>query len=135
MKPRTAKPALSLWLIDHRKAATMKPADVARAVGVSEDTVRGWEAGRGIGPDSLPALEELFGEPAPAAGTGYAGGDLAAAITALVGELQQWRTEDRERIAALERFVLGEGAARRAAWKRRAGGASRKRSAPPKTAG
>lgn len=98
-KPRTAKPALSLWLVDARKAAAMKPHDVANAVGVAEETVRGWESGRGIGPESLAKLRGLFGEP-PAARQGPAG-DLAAAITDLVDELQLWRSEDRARIDAL----------------------------------
>ena len=46
----------------------MKPPDVAKAVGASADTVRGWETGRGIGPDFLHALETLFGEEAPHGG-------------------------------------------------------------------
>ena len=79
----------------------MKPADVARAVGVSEDTVRGWEAGRGIGPASIAALEELFGESSPGAGAGYASGDLLSAITALVAALDA----DREERLALTRAI------------------------------
>lgn len=79
----------------------MKPADVARAVGVSEDTVRGWEAGRGIGPASLAALEELFGESATAGSASYATGDLTAAIGALVAALDR----DREERLALTRAI------------------------------
>ena len=64
-KPRTAKPALSLWVIDNRKRLGWKPADVAARVGVTEDTVRGWEAGRGMSEDARLALEQAFGVPAP----------------------------------------------------------------------
>ncbi len=66
--PQKTKPALALWVIRHRKALSMKPPDVAKAVGASADTVRGWETGRGIGPDFLHALETLFGEEAPHGG-------------------------------------------------------------------
>ena len=79
----------------------MKPADVARAVGVSEDTVRGWEAGRGIGPASLAALEDLFGETATAGSASYATGDLTAAIASLVAALDA----DREERQALTRAI------------------------------
>lgn len=111
VKPRATKPALSLWLIDHRKKLGMKPADVARAVGVSEDTVRGWEAGRGIGPASRLGLTELFGESAPDGGGDYATADLAAAISALVGALDR----DREERMALTRAIaaLAQSLARR----------------------
>ncbi len=65
----------------------MKPPDIAKAVGASADTVRGWETGRGIGPDFLHALETLFGESAPNGGGDYASGDVAAAINRLVDRL------------------------------------------------
>ena len=96
-----AKPALALWVIRHRKALGMKPPDVARAVGASADTVRGWESGRGIGPDFLRALETLFGEEAPNGGGGSPNGDLAAAISALVDALDR----DREERLALTRAI------------------------------
>ncbi len=94
----TAKPALSLWLVTARKAAGMKPPDVARVAGVAVETVRGWESGRGIGPESLAKLRNLFGEPP---NTAEPAGDLAAAITRLADELREWREDDRRRLDTL----------------------------------
>lgn len=49
------------------------------------------------------ALREFFGAPPlPVAPTE---GGLAAAVNALVGELREWRTEDRARLAELEATV------------------------------
>ena len=80
------------------------------------------------------ALVDYFGGgPAPEEPGG--GDPLAVAITALVGELRQWRTEDRDRIAALERFAERAGKARRGVRTPPAAGASQAPRAPQKKAG
>lgn len=103
-KPRTAKPAMSLWLADNTDRLGLTPADVAVRVGVSESTVRGWEAGRSIGSASVAALERMFGLDAPehegAAGDQnalvLALATQAAAISDLVAELRLARLEQAE---------------------------------------
>jgi transcriptional regulator with XRE-family HTH domain len=125
-KPRAAKNARTLWLIDHRKAAKLKTPDIARIAGVSDDTVRGWEAGRGIGPDGLAKLEEHFGESAP--GGPEDSGDLAAALNAqavALGKIAD-RLDDlvRTRDANFQHLAEGIGTALREALGREPAGSS-----------
>lgn len=105
-KPRTAKAAVNLWLIDNSDRLGLKPADVARRIDVSETTVRGWEAGRSVGAGSLYKLEQLFGTEAPVPHD--TPGDIAAlvdAITDLVSELRQTRLEQAEWNAGVQEVV------------------------------
>lgn len=89
---RRPKPPQTQWLIEQRKRRGWKPEDVASRMDVAVPTVRGWESGRGIGPDSITRLEALFGVSAPGHSE-QAGSDLAAAIMALTRELQAAREE------------------------------------------
>lgn len=99
------KAPLTTWLIRHRKSRGMGTLDIAKAIGVADTTVRGWESGRGIGADNLPALESLFGELAP---DHLPVGDqaaLVAAINALVDELRLERAAQRESTDAILRAI------------------------------
>jgi transcriptional regulator with XRE-family HTH domain len=78
MTTRRPKPEASRWLIDQRKRRGWKPEDLADRLDIAVATVRGWESGRGIGPESLMRLEALFGVQSPTAEP--AQGDLAAAV-------------------------------------------------------
>lgn len=114
----TGKPALSDWLIEHRKAKRLPGSsegltvlDVAKLVGRSEATVRGWEAGRPPKADSQPIrlLEQLYGASAP--GDDEDTGLVAAlnrqseAIEALVGLLAPLVEQQDRRLAVLEPVV------------------------------
>jgi hypothetical protein len=114
------KPALSEWLIAHRKEHGESVADIARVTDRSEATVRGWEAGRPPQPDDpvIAHLERHWGAIAPReAGAGdqtalvTALAAQTAALTALVDELRLWRSEDRKRLsrveAVVDRLVVG----------------------------
>jgi hypothetical protein len=71
--PRHLKHPIALWIIDSRKAMTpaMKPADIARAIDVTEATVRAWETVRAgetkrlPSADNVDAMARLFGQAAP----------------------------------------------------------------------
>jgi transcriptional regulator with XRE-family HTH domain len=93
---------VSLWLIDNRKRLGHKPADVAARVGVSETTVRGWEAGRSIGASSVAALEGYFGVEAPREREPVNLDDLVAAMRELIAELRA----EREARSEWERGLL-----------------------------
>lgn len=106
MTTRRPKPPQSTWLIEQRKRRGWRPEDVADRLDVAVATIRGWESGRGIGPDSMTRLEMLFGVQSPA--VGQAGQpDLAAALTALVEELRAMRQE-REGMEARVRALEAE---------------------------
>ena len=111
---RKPKPALAEWLIVHRKERGETVEDIARVTDRSAATVRGWEAGRPPHPDDpvIAHLERHYGSQAPRDVADQAALVTAltaqtAAITALVGELQKWRTEDRERLAEVEAMLDG----------------------------
>jgi len=100
--PRHLKHPVALWIGDERKRLELKPADVGRAVGVGEGTVRVWEAARADAkrlpsPANIEALETLFGSAAPG---------RAAAETVLDQILVLVRSQARE-IKELRR-ELGE---------------------------
>jgi hypothetical protein len=78
---RKPKPALSEWLIAHRKDAGETVADIARVTDRSEATVRGWEAGRPPQADDpvIAHLERHWGSVAPT----EAGPDQSALVAAL----------------------------------------------------
>lgn len=95
---RRPKPATSVWLIEERNKAKMKPLDVAEAIDVAESTVRGWEAGRSIKSDNRRALERLFGVEAPAESVPPEDlRDLIAVLSALVDELRAGRLAQEHR--------------------------------------
>jgi transcriptional regulator with XRE-family HTH domain len=100
------KPPFAAWLVAEREGRKWKAEEVARRL--REAGYRTWEssAGRRPAPETVAALERLFGSPAPGA-EAQPSGDLAAAITALTVELRAWREEDRERLAELEATVAG----------------------------
>lgn len=123
-RPTRAKPPVPAWIIRERKRLDIKPRDIAErltAMGlpVTEGTVRTWEAGRSPHPDNVEGLERIFGSAAP--GNEDAPADQTAvvaaidrqtaALSALVDELQRWRTEDRVRLdqveAMLDQVVAG----------------------------
>lgn len=117
--PRHLKHPIALWIIDSRKAMEppMKPADVARAIDVTEATVRAWETARASqttrlpSSDNLDAMGRLFGSPAP--GRDRASDtDLVAAIagqtkaiTALVDEMRQARGESAAALRGVEKAL------------------------------
>jgi transcriptional regulator with XRE-family HTH domain len=122
---RHLKHPIALWIIDSRKASqpAMKPADVGRAIGVTEQTVRAWETARAgqttrlPSADNLDAMARLFGSPAPGREVATDQSDLAAAIWAqtralndLVEELRQSRSDARRAGAeAAERAIVAAG--------------------------
>ena len=102
MTTRRPKPAQNAWLIEQRKRRGWKPEDVADRLDVSVATVRGWESGRGIGPDSMTRLEALFGVAAPGheqPTSDAAMLELADAIRDLVEELRLSRAGQVEATA------------------------------------
>lgn len=68
---RKPKSALSLWIVEQREAQPTEDGkgwtsgQLADKLGVSDSTVRGWEAGRSVSSDNLAQLERLFGVEAP----------------------------------------------------------------------
>jgi hypothetical protein len=111
--------------------------------GAEEDTIRGWEAGAKMRPETRDALAEYFQEPAPVPARRQSEPELvaalaeqteamtrqAAAIEALVAELRQARSEQPEWAEAIARAVLAaqqaSGAAR-GSEEQRASGAPRR---------
>jgi transcriptional regulator with XRE-family HTH domain len=64
------KPPVSLWIAAERKRHGWKVEELSRRLReagypAEVSTVRVWEAGRSPAPDTLGALETLFGAPAP----------------------------------------------------------------------
>lgn len=129
--PRHLKHPLALWIIDSRKAEEppMKPADVARAIGVTEPTVRAWETVRANeskrlpSPDNVDAMAKLFGHPPPGRQPAPATGDLAdairaqaAAINVLVEELRVARLEQAAWNRGVERVLRLAGEATTSRW-------------------
>lgn len=113
--PLHLKPATARWIVTERKRLGLKPSDVvvrlaAMGLTVSEPTVKVWESNgnRLPAPENLEGLERIFGSQAPGKEPTESP-DLARAIKDLVGELRQWRTEDRVEIAALRRAVVALG--------------------------
>lgn len=106
MTTRRPKPPQNAWLIEQRKRRGWKPEDVATRLDVAVPTVRGWESGRGIGPDSVMRLEAIFGSAAPGHEV-KEDSDLAGAIRELTQELQASR-EEREKTEARLRAVEAE---------------------------
>jgi transcriptional regulator with XRE-family HTH domain len=108
--PRHLKHPIALWIIDSRREMTppLKPADIARVIGVTEATARAWETARAgqttrlPSADNLDAMSRLFGRPAPGRSQ-PTDTDLAAAIR------DQTRAIDAL-VAHLDTFVgpLGE---------------------------
>jgi transcriptional regulator with XRE-family HTH domain len=96
---RAVKPLLAQWIVDQRKAARLETWDIAGRLGVSDSTVRGWEAGRRPKADNLRELERLFGQPAPGSAPRDELGGLAAALSELAVELRATR-EDRRAVEA-----------------------------------
>jgi len=92
---RRAKPPMAAWIVERRKAADLKPADIAQRLGVSEPTVRGWETGRGVSADNVAALERLFGVAAPDQ-------PEPADMSALVAALDRQATAINELVARLD---------------------------------
>lgn len=86
------KPALSEWLIVHRKERGDTVADTARVTDRSEATVRGWEAGRPPSADDpvIAHLERYYGAVAPKDADQS---DLVSALKDLVEELRLSREE------------------------------------------
>lgn len=86
--PRHLKHPVALWLIDNRKAMSLKPADVAREIDVTEATVRAWETVRANETKRLPsadnvdAMARLFGNPPPGREPVDAAGELVLALRA-----------------------------------------------------
>lgn len=103
------KPALSRWMIDHRKERGETVEDIARVTDRSAATVRGWEAGRPpLADDPVVAhLERHWGAVAPREGVpddlAAAIRDQADAIRVLVEELRLARLDQVEATDALLR--------------------------------
>jgi len=123
--PRTAKPAVSAWIVRERKRLGLKPHDLAQrlsAMGlpVADGTPRTWEAGRSPSADNIEGLERIFGSAAPTerSGDGSTTAGLSALIeqiSELVEELQLARQAQAEesrwfREALMELGVLRQGA-------------------------
>lgn len=68
---RTPKKPLSAWIVTNREAQPTEDGkgwtsgELARRLGVSDSTVRGWEAGRSVSEGNLELMERLFGVTAP----------------------------------------------------------------------
>jgi transcriptional regulator with XRE-family HTH domain len=81
---RSDKPPFSAWLSSERARHGLKAGEVAkrlREMGfpAEESTYRTWEAGRRPAPETVAALERLFGTASPSADAPDQG-DVAAAI-------------------------------------------------------
>jgi hypothetical protein len=109
MTTRRPKPEASRWLIDQRKRRGWKPEDLADRLDIAVATVRGWESGRGIGPESLMRLEALFGVQSPDTSVSTAGSDAVAAainrqtdmLERMLGEIRDAFTLQGEQVAAV----------------------------------
>lgn len=91
------KPPISSWLAQQRKAAGLKPGELAgrlreRGLRAEEGTVRTWEAGRKPSDDAIAELERIFGAQAPtstAVDVDAARGEAILAMTAAIKEQTQ----------------------------------------------
>jgi transcriptional regulator with XRE-family HTH domain len=122
---RKPKPPLSAWIVEQRNRQTpiWKSEELARRLGVSDSTVRGWEAGRSVSEPNLVAMERLFGVEAPGRDQSSPD-DVAAALDRqtdvfreLIRETQRRAGAAERRADLLERLVVSllEPAARQAA--------------------
>lgn len=74
-KPRRDKTPIQLWVLDNRKRLKEESSDLAKLVGVTTDTARGWESRGRPSEDAIRILERHFDVAAPVAG---ASGDTPA---------------------------------------------------------
>lgn len=89
------KPPFAAWLVHEREARGWKAEEVARRLReaghqAEDSTYRTWEssAGRRPAPETVVALERLFGSPAPGADE-QASGDLVAALSAQAAAIER----------------------------------------------
>ncbi len=112
---RAPKKPLSAWIVTNREAQPTDDGkgwtsgDLARRLGVSDSTVRGWEAGRSVSEGNLELMERLFGVTAP--GHDEAGDQalVAAAINRQTEAVdRQTEAIDRQTKAITEQMMMLE---------------------------
>lgn len=129
--PLHLKPPIAAWIVRSRKARGWKPRDIvtalaAQGITVTEDTVKVWEsnANRRPAPETLDALERIFGSPAPTrdapaspdqAELVAAIRDQTAAITKLAAAMEAENRERRRETATTRAWLRGWRAVLRAA--------------------